>query len=532
MVKVTVDHKEIEVPAHATVMDACKQAGVEIPHFCYHPKLSIAGNCRMCLVEVEKFPKPVASCAQPVAEGMVIKTASEMTINARKGVLELLLINHPLDCPVCDQGGECDLQDLTVRFGPGESAYTFPRRLVSEKNMGPLVGTVMTRCIHCTRCVRFMNEVAGSPEIGGFSRGENMEISTYLEQNLNSELSGNIIDLCPVGALTSIPYKFQGRSWEMEHVPSIDITDAVGSNIRLDVRGVNVMRILPRSNEAVNEEWISDKARFFYDGLKVQRLDTPYIRKNGTLQPATWADALALASEKLLSTAPKQIGALSGDLVDCESTFLLKEMMRSLGSPHTDCRLDGQPFDNSHREGYLFNTTIQGIEQADCILLIGTNPRLEAPLINARIYKRYLMGGLTVGRVGFTSNLNYPVQDLGNQASILQDILNGQHPFAKVWNEAKRPMLILGQSACMRGDALTLMSLAKDLCKKVGACYDEWNGFNILHTHTGMINALDVGFVPGDQGLAAKDMIQATQSGMIKVLYLHGVDSLDRQHIH
>ena len=529
MAKLTINDKEIEIDNNATVMDACKKAGIEIPHFCYHPKLSIAGNCRMCLVEIERSPKPVASCALPVAEGMIVKTNSPMVETARKDVLELLLLNHPLDCPVCDQGGECDLQDLTIKHGPGKSANIFPRRLVSEKNMGPLVGTVMTRCIHCTRCVRFMNEVAGSPEIGAFSRGEDMEISTYLEKNLDSELSGNIIDLCPVGALTSLPFKFQARSWEMEHINSIDIHDAVGSNTRLDVRGVNVMRVLPRSNDAINENWISDKARFSYDGLKIQRLDNPFIKDNGHLQKASWEQALECIQEKISSVKASEIAALSGNLVDCESTFVLKELMTKIGSPHTDCRLNNQPFDNKHRESYLFNTTIAGIEQSDCILLIGTNPRIEAPLINTRIYKRYLKGGLKVARIGFDQKLNYPIEHLGNNAKVLEDILNDKHTFGKIWETAEKPMLMIGEAGLGRRDNLTIMHTAQQLCQKVNAHTTNWNGYNILHAHAASVGSLDVGFTPGEDGFKTTQILTATQTNNIKVLFLHGVDCFDRK---
>jgi NADH-quinone oxidoreductase subunit G len=529
MAKLSINGKEIEIDNNATVMDACKKADIEIPHFCYHPKLSISGNCRMCLVEIERAPKPVASCAQPVAEGMVVKTNSPMVEQARKNVLELLLLNHPLDCPVCDQGGECDLQDLTIKHGPGKSANIFPRRLVSEKNMGPLVGTVMTRCIHCTRCVRFMNEVAGSPEIGAFSRGEDMEISTYLEKNLDSELSGNIIDLCPVGALTSLPFKFQARPWEMDHVNSIDIHDAIGSNTRLDVRGVNVMRVLPRSNDEINENWISDKARFSYDGLKMQRLDKPFIKKNGHFQETSWESALECIQEKVSTVQATEIAALSGHLVDCESTFLLKELMTKIGSPHTDCRLNNQPFNNKNRESYLFNTTIAGIEDADCILLIGTNPRSEAPLINARIYKCYLKGGLKVASIGFAENLNYPVELLGNNVQVLQDILQDKHTFSTLWKAAKKPMLIIGEAALNRLDSLTIMQTAQKLCEMVNAYTVNWNGYNVLHAHAASVGSLDVGFTPGADGFNTKQIQTGAQTNKVKVVFLHGVDCFDRK---
>lgn len=516
MITVTINDQEIEVEPHLTIMQACEDAGVQIPHFCYHPKLSIAGNCRMCLVEVGKSPKPVASCAAPIAEGMVIQTESEMAKKARKGVLEFLLINHPLDCPICDQGGECDLQDLTIKHGPGTSRFDLNKRAVTNKNMGPLVGTIMTRCIHCTRCVRFMNEVAGSPEIGGFGRGENMEISSYLEENLTSELSGNIIDLCPVGALTSKPYKFRGRPWELKKVNSIDILDAVGSNIRLDVRDREVMRILPRSNDSINEDWISDKIRFSYDGLKSQRLDRPYIRKNGKLKEASWSEAFDAIAEQFKKLNPTEIAAFAGDLVDCESTYMLKQLMKGLGVTQTDCRIDGEQF--THRGSYLFNTTIEGIEQADCILLVGTNPRLEAPLINARIYKRFLAGGLTVALIGQEADLTYPHENLGASTKTLKDIVDGSHPFSETWKKASHPIIILGQAIYARRDGLLAMNLAQRLCK-------TQDQYNILHTKGGRVGALDVGFLP-EEGTHFKEILSHIQSGSIKAVYLHGVDNI------
>ena len=394
MPKLTINDIAVDVADGTTVLQACEQLGIEIPVFCYHPRLSIAGNCRMCLVEMEKSPKPVASCAMPAAEGMVIRTNTPLVEKARKGVLEFLLINHPLDCPICDQGGECDLQDITLNYGPGTSRYEMNKRAVENKYMGPLIKTIMTRCIHCTRCVRFANEVAGVPEMGAIGRGEHMEISTYLGQAVTSELSGNMIDICPVGALTNKPYAFHGRPWELVKTNSIDVLDAVGSNIRIDAKGRDVMRVLPRLNEDINEEWISDKTRFAYDGLKRQRLDRPYKRgEDGRLYECSWDEAITATAQALHAVPPQQVAALVGDLADCESIIALKDVMTGLGVPHLECRQDGSNHDSTNRSSYLFNTSIAGIENADAILLVATNPRHEAPLINARIRKSYVQTG-------------------------------------------------------------------------------------------------------------------------------------------
>ncbi|MDO8423801.1 MAG: NADH-quinone oxidoreductase subunit NuoG, partial [Parvibaculum sp.] len=399
MPKVTVDGIEVEVPAGATLLQACEAAGAEIPRFCYHERLSIAGNCRMCLIEVEKSPKPVASCAMPAAEGAVVRTNTELVKRAREGVMEFLLINHPLDCPICDQGGECDLQDQSMAYGVDGSRFIENKRAVEEKYMGPLVKTVMTRCIQCTRCVRFATEVAGTPEIGAIGRGEDMEITTYLESTLTSELSANVVDLCPVGALTFRPTAFTARPWELRKTESVDVMDAVGSNIRVDARGSEVIRILPRLNEDVNEEWISDKTRFVADGLKTQRLDQPYVRSNGTLQPASWDEAFAAIAAKLKDAKGERIAAIAGDLVAAEEMKALKDLFVSLGSPNIDCRQDGAKIGGA-RSSYIFNTTITGIEDADAILIIGSDPRKEAPILNARIRKRSRVGGLKVGVIG------------------------------------------------------------------------------------------------------------------------------------
>src|SRR6516165_7506473 len=412
MVTLTIDGREVEVPAGTTILQACQHAGIEVAHFCYHERLSIPGNCRMCLVEIEKSPKPIASCAMPATDGMVVLTDSPKAVKARKGVMEFLLINHPLDCPICDQGGECDLQDQAMAYGFDRGRFTEEKRAVRDKYFGPLVETHMTRCIHCTRCIRFLTEIAGVEELGATGRGEDMEIGTYIERALTSELSGNIIDLCPVGALTSKPYAFVARPWELVKTESIDVLDAVGSNIRIDAREGQVLRVLPRLNEAINEEWISDKTRFAIDGLRRGRLDRPYAGRRPK-RAVDWRLALELAADRLRATPGERIAAIAGDLVDVEAMFALKELMTSLGSANLDCRQDGARLDPRCRAAYLFNSTIAGIERADLCLLVGTNPRFEAPLINARLRKRYLRGGFAVAAVGPGLGLTFPVEMLG-----------------------------------------------------------------------------------------------------------------------
>lgn len=526
MPKLTINNIPVEVEDGTTVLQACEQLGIEIPVFCYHPRLSIAGNCRMCLVEMEKSPKPIASCAMPAAEGMVIHTNTPTVEKARRGVLEFLLINHPLDCPICDQGGECDLQDLTLNYGPTKSRYEMNKRAVTNKYMGPLIKTIMTRCIHCTRCVRFSNEIAGTSELGGFQRGEHTEISTYLEGAVASELSGNLIDICPVGALTNKPYSFHGRPWELTKTDSIDVMDAVGCNIRIDTRGREVMRVLPRLNESVNEEWISDKTRFSYDGLKRQRLDKPYIRKEGKLQPSTWEEALTIVAQALQSAASNEIAAIVGDQADCEAIIALKDVMAGLGVPNLECRQDGTCHDASNRASYLFNTTIAGIEQADSILLVGTNPRAEAVLVNARIRKRYLKGGLQIASIGPRVDLTYPYEHLGDHASILKEVFEGGHPFAAKLKAAKRPMIIVGQGALNRRDGREILRLCQGIADKFNMIQADWNGFNVLHTTAARVGALDLGFVPQQRGLDLQGILSACQQGRMKVVYLLGADEI------
>jgi NADH-quinone oxidoreductase subunit G len=528
-----IDGKLIEVEDGLTLIQACEQAGVEIPRFCYHERLSIAGNCRMCLIEVAGMPKPVASCAMgvndlpPNKDGSpkVISTRSPMVKKAREGVMEFLLINHPLDCPICDQGGECDLQDQAMAYGFGGSRFGENKRAVEEKYLGPLIKTSMNRCIHCTRCVRFMTEVAGVEELGAIGRGEDMEITTYLEHGLASELSANVNDLCPVGALTHRPWAFIYRPWELRKTESVDVMDAVGSSIRVDARGREVLRILPRNNDTVNEEWISDKTRYVADGLKVQRLDRPYVRKNGRLEPASWDEALALVGAKLKAAKPNRIAAVSGDLSGAEEMFALKDLLARLGCTNIDCRQDGAKLDPKlGRASYLFNSSIGGIEQADAILLIGTNPRLEAAVLNARIRKRWRQAGVAVGLIGQQADLTYPHEYLGGGPQTLGEVLDGKHSFAGVLGAAQRPMVIAGAAAAARADGLAVLSAAAKiaLAAAAGAKEAGWNPFNVLHCAAGRVSGLDLGFVPEDGTL---DLMG------LDVAYLLGADEIDMKRL-
>ncbi len=520
MPKVIVDGIEVEVPNGATVLQAAELAGKEIPRFCYHDRLSVAGNCRMCLVEVEKAPKPVASCAYPVADGMVVKTDSPMVQNARKGVMEFLLINHPLDCPICDQGGECDLQDQAMAYGSGLSRFEENKRAVKNKDFGPLVNAVMTRCIHCTRCIRFATEVAGVPELGATARGENMEVGTYVQKALSSELSGNLIDLCPVGALTSKPYAFTARPWELKKTDGIDVSDAVGANIRIDSRGPEVLRVMPRLNDAVNEEWLGDKGRFWVDGLKRRRLDRPWVKRDGKLQPAEWDEAFAAIAARLNGVTPDRIGALVGDQCDAESVMALKDLMLTMGSINLDCRQDGANFDVTRRDFYIFNSTIAGIDEADAIVLIGTNPRKEAPVLNARIRKRFLTGGVKIGVIGEDADLTYRTHHLGRDPMIISRA-------ASFLAAAKRPMVILGAGTLAREDGAAVLAAAWRLAQDAGALTADWHGFNVLQTGAGRVGALDLGFLPGHGG---KDFLGMMDGG-VDVLWLLGADEFDTARI-
>ncbi len=527
MPKLTIDGQEVEVPPGSTVLQACEAAGREIPVFCFHPRLNIAGNCRMCLVEQEKSPKPIASCAMPAAEGMVIKTDTPQVHKARKGVLELLLINHPLDCPICDQGGECDLQDLTLFYGPDHSRFKENKRPVSDKYLGPLISTHMTRCIHCTRCIRFMDEVAGVSELGATERGEHMQITTWIERALDSELSGNIIDLCPVGALNSKPYEYRARTWELKKTESIDVLDAVGSNIRADSRGGEVMRVLPRLHEDINEEWISDKSRFSYDGLKRRRLDVPMVRADGRLAPSDWRSAFAAIKARLDGRDPSKVAFIVGDLVDAETMVMVRELAAAIGTAHVDCRQDGARIDAACRAGYLFNTTIAGIERADACLLVGSNPRWEAPLVNARLRKRWRQGGFRVARIGEPFDLTYPVEELGAGPETLQALAQGEIAFGETLKGAKQPMLILGAGALARPDGPAIQALARGLAEASGLVREGWNGFNVLHRVASRVAGLDLGLLPGPGGLDVEGMLEGAASGAIETVFLIGADEID-----
>ncbi|MGB5901351.1 MAG: NADH-quinone oxidoreductase subunit NuoG [Xanthobacteraceae bacterium] len=527
-----IDGKEIDVPAEYTLLQACEAAGAEIPRFCYHERLSIAGNCRMCLVEVKGGPKPVASCAWgvrdcrpgPKGEPPEISTRSPMVKKAREGVMEFLLINHPLDCPICDQGGECDLQDQAMGYGVDTSRFAENKRAVEDKYLGALVKTSMTRCIQCTRCVRFAAEVAGAPEMGAICRGEDMEITTYLETALTSELQGNLVDICPVGALTSKPYAFAARPWELGKTQSIDVMDGLGSAIRVDTRGREVMRILPRVNEAINEEWISDKTRHIVDGLRTQRLDRPYLRENGKLRPASWPEAFAAIAAKVRGTNGKRIGTIAGDLATVEEMFALKQLLASLGSTNIAVQ-GGHAFDaKAGRASYIFNPTIAGIEQADALLIVGSNPRHEGALLNARIRKRWRTGKLKIGLIGAQADLTYPVDYLGAGAETLSDLASGKHSFADVLKKAERPLVLVGVSATSRADGAAILAQAAKLAVDIGAMKDGWNGFGVLHGTASGVGALDIGFVPGEGGLSAAQMSAANG---VDVLFSLGADEVN-----
>jgi NADH-quinone oxidoreductase subunit G len=529
MVKLTVDGAEIEVPAGSSVLQACEQAGREIPRFCYHERLSVAGNCRMCMVEIEKAPKPIASCAYPVAEGMVVKTDTPMVRQARRGVMEFLLINHPLDCPICDQGGECDLQDQSYAYGMDHSRYAENKRAVKDKDLGPLVKTVMTRCIQCTRCIRFATEIAGVPELGATSRGENLEVGTYVEHALTSELSGNLIDICPVGALTSKPYAFVARPWELNKTDTVDVMDAVGTPIRVDARGPEVLRILPRVNDEINEEWMADKSRFAFDGLKRRRLDRPWVRVDGRLRPASWPDAFAAIAARLRDLPGDRIGAIAGDLCDAESMMALKDLLAALGSQNLDCRQDGAQLDAGRRDFYLFNSTIAGIDVADAVLIVGSNPRREAPVLNARLRKRWLAtaGRLPVGLIGQHADLTYKFTHLGAAPGVLAGLLDGGHAFADALRGAERPLVIIGQGALARPDGAAILAQTWRLAGAIGALTADWHGFNMLHTAAARVGALDLGFLPGPGGKG----LDAMMGGGVDLLWLLGADEFDTARI-
>ena len=513
---------EVEFEPGMTVLQVAERAGEEIPRFCYHERLSIAGNCRMCLVEVKPGPpKPQASCALPAAEGQEIFTDTPMVQKAREGVMEFLLINHPLDCPICDQGGECDLQDQSIGYGRDGSRYAENKRAVEEKNMGPTIKTFMTRCIQCTRCVRFITEVAGVPDIGMISRGESAEITTYLEKSVDSELSGNVNDLCPVGALTHRPWQYHYRPWELRKTETIDVMDALGSNIRADAKGAEVMRILPRVNEGINEEWLSDVSRYAIDGLQRQRLDKPYVRENGKLRAASWDEALGVVAAKLNAASADRIGVIAGDLQDAESMKAALDLFRALGSANTDCRQDGSALGHGPRESWLFNSGLAGIEAADAVLIVGANPRTEAPLLNTRLRKSWLAGTSEIGLIGEQADLTYDYSNLGAGSKTLGKLPKGA---LDALTRAERPAIIVGGGALSGPSGPAVLYALGALAKKTGVVADGWNGFNVLHTAASRVAGLDMGFVPAAGGKTAAEMLKP---GALDVLFLLGADEVD-----
>ena len=534
MTKLIVDGREVDVPAEYTLLQACEAGGAEIPRFCFHERLSIAGNCRMCLIEVKGNPKPQASCAMavrdlrpgPNGEPPVLNTNTPMVKKAREGVMEFLLINHPLDCPICDQGGECDLQDQAMAYGVDSSRFHENKRAVEDKYLGPLVKTSMNRCIHCTRCVRFITEVAGVADLGAIGRGEDMEITTYLEHAMRSELQGNVVDLCPVGALTAKPWALQYRPWEFAKTESIDVMDGLGSAIRVDSRGREVMRILPRINDDVNEEWISDKTRHVVDGLRTQRLDKPYLRgADGKLRAVSWREAFAAIKGRFDAAAPERIGAIAGELASVEEMFALRLLMEQRGSRNIDVREDGSPLHPRFgRASYLFNARIAGIEEADAILLVGVNPRRDGAVLNARIRKRWRMGNLRIGLIGERADLTYPYEYLGAGGQSLASVVAGEGDFASAFRAAKKPLLMLGRGALAGEGGLAQLALAAKAAKSFGLVRDGWNGFCVLGATASLVGALDIGFVPGEGALDARGM--ATQ-GALDCVYLLGADAID-----
>lgn len=530
MPKLTIDGMEIEVEPGTSIIQAAEMLGIEIPRFCYHDRLSVAANCRICLVEVKGGPpKPQASCALACAEGMEVVTNSDMVHKARKGVMEFLLINHPLDCPICDQGGECDLQDQAMAYGYDRTRYNETKRSVKDKELGPIVKTVMTRCIQCTRCIRFCDEIGGTNDLGLINRGEDVEVGPYIEKNIATELSGNLVDICPVGALTSKPYAFTARPWELKKTQGIDVLDAVGSNVRLDSRGGEVLRILPRLHEDINEEWISDKTRHAVDGLKKRRLDKPFMRnKKGKLEPVAWENALKGVAKKLTSLKPSEIGALTGDLTDCEGNFSLMQLMKELKVGNLDCRVDGAQFDPSELSGSIMNSGIAGIEEADAILLVGVDPRKDAAMVNARIRKAYVHNNTPIAMIGDLADLNYPCENLGDSPADIDAFLKAKDGFAKVFKDAKKPMIIAGMAAFQRADGLAVHHKLYELATKFKVVRDDWNGFNVLHQAASRVGALSLGFYPHKKSdMSFDQMITASNKGKLKLLYLSGVDNFN-----
>ncbi len=526
MLKLKVNDREIEVEDGLTVLQACEQAGYEIPRFCYHEKLSIAGNCRMCLVEIEKSPKPVASCAMPVAEGMNIKTNTSMVEKARKGVMEFLLVNHPLDCPVCDQGGECDLQDQSMFYGVDKSRFKENKRQVPEKYMGPLIKTQMTRCIHCTRCIRFATEVAGVPELGAIGRGENMEITTYLEKAMESELSANVIDLCPVGALTSKPYVFEARPWELKKTESIDVMDAVGSNIRVDTFGWEVKRVLPRINEDINEEWISDKTRYACDGLKNQRLDTPYVKDENKFKKVSWDEAYEILKLKIENTKKDKIACSTGDLINMETAYAAKELFNKvLKSNLIDSRSENYYVNFSDTQNYRFNSRISGIENSDLILMIGCNPRFEATMLNSRIRKSYLKSKIPIYSTNDIGNQTYPYEILDNSSNLIKEIVEGKNKLSDAIINSSKPIIIIGQSVLKQKSGQYIFEEMKKFLIKNNKINNEWNSLNVLSKNASTVGSYDLSLFSSNNG--RNILLEKLQEGSIDLLFLIGQDNLE-----
>lgn len=527
MPTIKINGTSYEVESGLTLIQVCDLLGIEIPRFCYHEKLGVAGNCRMCLVELKGANKPVPSCSQELVDGMEFVTNGENIDKIRKGILEFILINHPLDCPICDQGGECDLQDQTIKYGLDKSRYIYEKRSVKDKDLGPLVKTVMTRCIACTRCIRFTDEICGTYELGGLNRGENIEISNYISKTLTSELSGNLVDICPVGALTNKQYAFKGRPWELKHTDTIDVLDATGSNIRVDTLGVSVARILPRINEEINEEWLGDKSRYICDSLNIQRLDTPLIKVGNKFQKASWDEAFALIYKEISNLEGKEISAIAGDFADVESMFLLKKMLESLGSTQCEANQDNTIFDVNSRTSYLFNTTIKDIQKADTILLIGVNPKIESPIINHKIRKRYLQGGCKVGLIGNAINLNYKYTHIGENITAIEDLVNSKHPFSTSLEQAKYPLIILGRSVFHKDMYSHTSYLINELINKFKVIKEGYNGYNVLHTKASNVGALDIGFTQNNIFKTMEDILTGAKSNNIKFIWSLGADEVD-----
>ena len=525
MLKLKINDFDIEVEDGLTVLQACESAGVEIPRFCYHEKLSIAGNCRMCLVEMEKSPKPIASCAMPAADGMVIKTNTEKVEKSRKGVMEFLLANHPLDCPVCDQGGECDLQDQSMFYGLDKSRFKENKRYVPEKYMGPLIKTQMTRCIHCTRCIRFATEVAGVPELGAIGRGENMQITTYLEKAMTSEMSANVIDLCPVGALTSKPYIFEARPWELKKTETIDVMDAIGSNIRVDTYGWEVKRVLPRINEEINEEWISDKTRYACDGLKNQRLDTPYFKNKNKFEKISWKEAYIKIFDIISKTSSEKISGITGDMTNMETLYAIKEFFeKTIKSKNLDSRSESYYVNSSNRSNYIFNSKITGIEDSDLIILIGTNPRYEATILNSRIRKSYLNNNIDIFSIGNVGDLTYPYTPLDNSTKVINEIINNKNNLSNLIKKSKKPILILGQSLLKMKSAPYIFEELKKYLLINNKINSEWNALNILSNNASTVGAYDLGLLSSTNG--SNNTLEKIKKNETDVIFLFGQENL------